>query len=63
MSNDEQKNFIHFYILHIKNEWFLLELEMALVTTFEMIFVLVWKAPDENSLNMNLNSKQNQKLR
>ena len=42
MSNDEQKNFIHFYILHIKNEWFLLELEMALVTTFEMKFALVW---------------------
>ena len=42
MSNDEQKNFIHFYILHIKNEWFLLELEMALVTTFEIKFALVW---------------------
>ena len=42
MSNDEQKNFTHFYILHIKNLWFLLELEMALVTTIEVRFVLVW---------------------
>ena len=41
MSNDEQKKFIHFYILHIKNVWFLLELEMALVTTFEVRFALV----------------------
>ena len=41
MSNDEQNNFNHFYILHIKNECFLLELEMALVTTFEMRFAMV----------------------
>ena len=27
---------------HIKNAWFLLELEMALVTNIEMRFVLVW---------------------
>jgi hypothetical protein len=42
MSNDEQKNFIHFYILHIKNKWFLLELDMALVTTIGKRFALVW---------------------
>ena len=42
MSNDEPKNFIHFYILHIKNVWFLLKLEMALVTTIKMKFALVW---------------------
>ena len=41
MSNDEQKIFIHFYILHIKNVWFLLELEMVLVTTIGMIFAQV----------------------
>ena len=42
MSNDEQKNFIHFWILHIKNIWFLLNLELALVTIIEMKFELVW---------------------
>ena len=41
MSNDEPKNFIHFYILHIKNVWFLLKLEMALVTTIKIKFALV----------------------
>ena len=33
MANDEQKIFPHFCILHIKNVWFLLELEPTLVTT------------------------------
>ena len=42
MSNDEPKNFIHFYILHIKNVQFLQKLEMALVTPIKMKFVLVW---------------------
>ena len=32
MSNDELNFFIHFCTLHIKNVWFLLELELALVT-------------------------------
>ena len=50
MANDE-KNFLPiFQILHIKNEWFLLELEMALVTTIEMRFVLVCAA-SSSSLN------------
>ena len=42
MSNDEQKKIVHFCILHIINIWFLLNLELALVTTFEMKFELVW---------------------
>ena len=33
--------FFHFCILHIKNVWILLKLEMALVTTIEMKFALV----------------------
>ena len=35
--------FFHFCILHIKNVWILLKLEMALVTTIEMKFALVWE--------------------
>ena len=42
MSNDENKFLPIFQILHIKNAWFLLELDMALVTTIEMRFALVW---------------------
>ena len=45
MANDEPKNFIHFQILHIKNELFLLELEMALATTIKKKFEPVWMAP------------------
>ena len=41
MSNDENKFLPIFQILHIKNAWFLLELDMALVTTIEMRFALV----------------------
>ena len=41
MSNDENKFQSIFQILDIKNAWFLLELEMALVTTIEMRFALV----------------------
>ena len=38
-------------ILNIKNEWFLLKLEMALVTTIEMKFALVWnRCPGHYSL-------------
>ena len=43
MSNDEQKKIIHFCILLIKNVWFLLNLQLAFVTTIEMKFELVWK--------------------
>ena len=41
MSNDENKFQPIFQIQHIKNAWFLLELDMALVTTIEMRFVQV----------------------
>ena len=41
MSNDELKKIIHFSILHIKNVWFLIELELALATTIEMRYALV----------------------
>ena len=43
MSNDENKFQSIFQILHIKNEWFLLELAMALVTAIGMIFLQVLK--------------------
>ena len=41
MSNDENKFQPIFQILHIKSAWFLLELAMALVTTFVMRFLQV----------------------
>ena len=41
VANDKQICFPHFCILHIKNVWFLLELELALVTTIEMKFPMV----------------------
>ena len=41
ITNDENKFLPIFQILYFKNAWFLLELEMALVTNIEMRFVLV----------------------
>ena len=35
--------FPHFCILHIKNVWILLKLEIGLDTTIEMKFALVWR--------------------
>ena len=43
MSNDENKFQPIFQIQHIKNAWFLLELDMALVTVNEMRFTKVCK--------------------
>ena len=42
MTNDGNKFQPIFQIQHIKNAWFLLELDMALVTTIEMRFAQVW---------------------
>ena len=42
MSNDGNKFLPIFQIQYIKNEWFLLELDMALVTTIGMRFLQVW---------------------
>ena len=41
MSNDENKFQPIFQIQHIKNAWFLLELDKAFVTTIEMRFLQV----------------------